>query len=84
MGTRWLSDDVIDIVFDIINTMYTDTICFLCKATRIMYSFAGLSDKICSIRNNSISISRVIVAVNVGCDDNVYLMRNNREYIGLC
>ena len=68
--------------------MYTDTICFLCKPTRIMYSSAGLNDKMCSIHNNGINISRVIVAVNVGCDDNgthtMYLMRNNREYIGLC
>ena len=67
--TRWLSDDVIDIVFDINNTMYTDTICFLCKPTRIMYPSAGLND-MCSIRNNGINISKVIVAVNVACDDN--------------
>ena len=60
VGRRWLSDDVIDIVFDIINTMYTDTICFLCKSTRIMYSSAGLNDKMCSIRNNGINISKVI------------------------
>ena len=54
VGTRWLSDDVIDIVFDIVNTMYTDTICFLYKPTRIMYSSAGLNDKMSSIRNNGI------------------------------
>ena len=41
VGTRWLSDDVIDIVFDIINTMYIDTICFLCKPTRICIPLLG-------------------------------------------
>ena len=58
VGTRWLSDDVIDIVFDIVNITYTDTICFPCKPTRIMYSSAGLNDKMSSFCNNGINISQ--------------------------
>ena len=69
VGRRWLSDDVIDIAFDIINKKHNDTICFVCKPTRILYSSVGLKDKIHSIHNNGVTVSRVIVALNVGCDD---------------
>ena len=68
-GKRWLSDDVIDRVFDIINMKHDDTVCFVCKPTRIMYSSTGLNDKMHSIRDNGITLSKVIVALNVGCDD---------------
>ena len=46
-GKQWLSDDVIDSVFDIINKKHEDTVCFdnVCKLTRIMYSSAGLNEK---------------------------------------
>ena len=34
-----------------------------------MYSSTGLNDKMHSIRDNGITLSKVIVALNVGCDD---------------
>jgi hypothetical protein len=69
VGERWLTDEVIDTVFGIINKQHDDTICFVCKPTRIMYSSAGLSEKLRRIYNNSFTVSRVIVALNVGYDD---------------
>ena len=68
VGKRWLTDDVIDIVFDAINKKHDDTICFVCKPTRIMYSSVGLNEKLQSVRNNGNAISKLIVALNVGCD----------------
>ena len=68
VGKRWLTDDVIDIVFDIINKKHDDTICFVCKPTRIMYSSVGLNEKLQSVRNNGNAINKLIVALNVGCD----------------
>ena len=70
VSNRWLSDDVIDTVFDIINMKHDDTICFVCKPTQIIYSSAGLSGKMCSISNNGVNVSKVIIALNVGCDVN--------------
>ena len=69
VGERWLTDDVIDTVFGIINRKHDDTICFVCKPTRIVYSSAGLSEKLRRIYDNSFTVSRVIVALNVGYDD---------------
>ena len=44
MGERWLTGDVIDTVFGIINRKHDDTICFVCKPIWIVYSSAGLSE----------------------------------------
>ena len=57
-------------MFDIINMKHDDTICFVCKPTQIIYSSAGLSGKMCSISNNGVNVSKVIIALNVGCDVN--------------
>ena len=38
VGKRWLTDDVIERLFDTINMKHSDTICFVCKPTRVMYS----------------------------------------------
>ena len=65
MGTRWLSDDVLNTVFELIIRKHDDTICSVCKSTWIMYSFARMS----TVRDNSITISKVIVVLNVGCAD---------------
>ena len=46
VGKRWLSDDAISMVFDIINREHDDTICFVSKPTRIMYSAHGLNEKV--------------------------------------
>ena len=37
VGKRWLTDDVIESVFDTINMKHDDIICFVCKPTRVMY-----------------------------------------------
>ena len=68
MCERWLTDEIIDTVFGILNKKHSDTICFVCKPTRIMYSSAGLSEKLRSICDNSLEISRVLIALNVGYD----------------
>ena len=45
-----------------------------------MYSPAGLRDKMHRIRSNGATISRVIVAINVGCDsDGVYYISDERR-----
>ena len=44
---------------------HDDTICFVCKPTWIMYLSAGLNDKMRTVRDNSITISKVTVALNV-------------------
>ena len=89
MGKRWLSDDIIDNTFDIINKKHDDTICFVCKPTRILYSSVGLKDKIRSIHNNGVPVSRVIIALNVGCnDDGTYSVSDEKRrgggLTGLC
>ena len=65
-----LTDDVIETVLDTINSKHDDIICFVCKPTRVMYSSARLNNKVQKIRENGTTVSRVIVALNVGCDDN--------------
>ena len=67
VGERWLTDEVIDTVFGIINKKHDDIICFLYKPTWIMHSSAGLSEKLHRMYDNS--LSRVIVALNVDYDD---------------
>lgn len=69
VGERWLSDYEIDSVFSIINKMHKDTIGFVCKPTRIMYSFSGLREKIQSVVLTGTIVSRIIVVLNVGCYD---------------
>ena len=44
---------------------HDDTICFVCKPTWIMSLSAGFNDKMRTVRDNSITISKVIVALNV-------------------
>ena len=44
---------------------HDDTICFMCKPTWIMYLFARLNDKMRTVCDNSITISKVVVALNV-------------------
>ena len=66
MGERWLTDDVIDTVFGIINRKHDDTIRFVCKPTRIVYSSAGLSEKLRRIYDNSFTVSRVICSLKCG------------------
>ena len=70
VGKRWLTDDVIETVFDIINMKHDDTICFVCKPTRAMYSSVRLHEKVRNVRENGITVSKILVALNVGCDDN--------------
>ena len=84
MGEGWLTDDVIDTVFGIINRKHGDTICFVCKSTPIVYSSAGLSEKLRRIYHNSFTVSRDIVALNVGYDDRRTYDEKRREYTGLC
>ena len=79
MGERWLTDEVIDTGFGTINKKHDDTICFVCKPTRIMYSPAGLSEKLRRIYDNSFTVSRVIVALNVGCDDRGTYMSDEKR-----
>ena len=80
VGKRWLSDDVIDTVFDIINTQHDDTLCFVCKPTHIMYSSIGLHEKMCTIQENGINVSKIIVALNVGCDhDGIYYVSDEKR-----
>ena len=55
-------------VFDIINREHVDTICFVSKPTRIMYSAHGLNEKV--IYSKFKNISRIIVALDVGFDEN--------------
>ena len=69
VGNRWLTDDVIEIVFDTINSKHDDTVCFVCTPTRVMYSSVRLNNKVQKIRENGTTMSRVIVALSVGCDD---------------
>ena len=56
-------------MFGTINMKHDDTICFVCKPTRVMYSSARLNDKVRNVRENGITVSRVLVALNVGYDD---------------
>ena len=69
VGKRWLSDDVNDMAFDIMNKKYDDTICFVCKPIRIMYFIYGVTWKIHSICENSITVPKIIVALNACSDD---------------
>ena len=69
VGNRWLTDDVIETLFDTINSKHDDTICFVCKPTRVMYSSVRLSNKVQKVRENGTTVSRVIVALNVGYDN---------------
>ena len=46
VDNRWLTDDVIETVFDTINSKHDDTICFVCKPTRVMYSSVRLNNKV--------------------------------------
>ena len=69
VGKRWLTDDVIESVFDIINLKHDDMICFVCKPTRIMYSSKRFNDKVRSIRDNGVTVSKVLIALNVGCEN---------------
>ena len=66
---RWLTYNVIETVFDIVNMTHDNTICVVCKPTKVMYSFVRLNDKVRNICENSFTVSRVFVAMNVGCDD---------------
>lgn len=80
VGKRWLSDDILDNVFDLMNRTHDDTICFVCKPTWILYSSAGLHEKMHSIRSSGVTHSRVIVAINVGCDsDGAYYISDERR-----
>jgi hypothetical protein len=70
VGKRWLTDDVIESVFDTINMKHDDTICFVCKPTRVTYSSVRLNEKVRNVHENGIiTASKIIVALNVGCDD---------------
>ena len=48
---------------------HDDTICSVRKPTTVMYSSVRLNDKVRNVRENGITVSRVLVALNVGCDD---------------
>ena len=80
IGKQWLSDDILDNVFDLMNRTHDDTICFVCKPTQILYLSAGLHDKMHRIRSSGVTLSRVIVAINVGCDsDGAYYISDERR-----
>ena len=73
VGERWLTDEAIDSVFGIINKKHNNTVCFVCKPTRFLYSSAGLNEKI-------FNLSRIFVALNVGHDDQgTYVSGGNRQ-----
>ena len=61
VGERWLTDEAIDSVFGIINKKHDNTVCFVCKPTRFLYSSAGLNEKICRVYKNSFNLSRIII-----------------------
>ena len=70
VGKRWLTDDVIESVLDTINMKHNDTICFVYyKPTRVMYLSARLNEKVRNVRKNGITVSKVLVSLNVGCDN---------------
>ena len=69
VGKRWLTDDIIETAFETINKEHDDTICLVCKPTRFMYSSVRLRDRVQNVREKGITISRVLVAMNVGRDD---------------
>ena len=48
---------------------HNDTICIVCKPTRVMYSSVRLNKKVRNVCENGITISKVLVALNVGYDD---------------
>ena len=48
---------------------HNDTICFVCKPTKVMYSSARLNEKVRNIQENGITVSKVLIALNVGHDD---------------
>ena len=64
-------------VFDIINRQHDDTICFVSKPTRIMYPAHGLNEKV--FYSKCKNISRIIVALNVGCDENGTYVFNDKK-----
>ena len=89
VGKRWQTDDVIESVFDTINMKHNDTICFVCKPTRVMYSSARLNEKVRNVQENGITVSKVLIALNVGVDVMIlahamYLMKSDKGHTGLC
>lgn len=68
VGERWLTDCEIDQVFQIINKTYENTIAFVSKPTRFMYSCSGLRKKIQNVQGKGTKVSKIILALNVGCN----------------
>ena len=65
VGDRWLSNYDIDAIFDLINKKYDNTIAFVCKPSQFMY---GLQEKIDETIKNKTNITKIFIALNVGCD----------------
>ena len=58
---------------------HDDTICFVCKPTWIMYLSAMLNDKMRTVRDNSITISKVIVYSPECIEHAMYISDERRQ-----
>ena len=56
-------------MFDIINRKHDDTTCFVCSQNPDYVFIYWVNDKMRTVRDNSITISKVTVTQNVGCAD---------------
>lgn len=64
IGKRWINDDSISKVFDILNIQHDDTICFVTKPHGLCGS--SLPDKIKTTKSKGAKISTIYIALNVG------------------
>ena len=79
-GERWLTDCEID---QVLHETYENTIAFVSKPTQFMYSYSGLRKKIQDVQEKGTKVSKIILALNVGCNsDGTCYVINKKDYIG--
>ena len=79
VGDRWLTNFDIDAIFEIINKKYDNVIGFVCKPSEFVYSFAGLQEKVARTMKSETSVARIIVALNIGCENGKYFITDEER-----
>ena len=79
VGNRWLSNYDIDSIFEIINRKYDNIIGFVCKSSQFMYSFADLREKADKTIKKKITITKILVALNIRYENGEYLISDGER-----
>ena len=78
VGKRWMTDEEIDLLFNMLNATQRNDIFFVCKPSRFLYAFSNIKDK---IQEKPRHIEKVFVVLNVGCnkDGTTYITNTEKQ-----